>query len=199
MAPRDPRYQAALARFEEVHRADPKMVISKDGRLPFSLHYHRRLAHWVSHLARQPSDELLLAAHCQHIRRWAIPRSRYPADRAGYKRWRKKLAQFHSQEAGRILDEVGYPEASIERVGQLLQKIRLKLDPEVQLFEDAICLVFLENELADFSTKHDQSKLKEILRKTWRKMSPHGQAAAQKLVGNLPPALQKLVQQALSA
>ena len=199
MSPRDPRYQAVLAQFEEVHREDPRTVILNGRLVPFSLHYHRRLTHWVGRLAEEPSDELLLATHCQHIRRWAIPRSRYPADRAGYKRWRKTLAQFHSQEAARILAEAGYPPASVERVGQLLRKIRMKLDPEVQLFEDAICLVFLENELADFSSKHDESKLVEILQKTWRKMSSDGRRTAQELVGSLPLSLQGLVQRALSA
>ena len=119
-------------------------------------------------------------------------------DRNGYRQWRKRLADFHAQEAGRILEKVGYSGETVERVEQFLRKFRLKRDPEVQLFEDAICLVFLENELTTFSQKHDQAKLVSILRKTWKKMSPAGHQAALQLVEALPAATGQLVRQAVS-
>jgi hypothetical protein len=102
-------------------------------------------------------------------------------DRAGYHRWRTRLYAFHAERAGEILREVGYDTATIARVGELLRKLRIKSDPEMQLLEDVICLVFLENYFADFSRQHDEAKLIPILQKTWRKMSPQGQQAALQL------------------
>ena len=118
-------------------------------------------------------------------------------DRSGYKRWRKRLAQFHAEQAAKILGRVGYDQETIDRLGELLQKIRLKLDPEVQLFEDAICLVFLENEFSDFAGKHERDKLVRALRKIWMKMSPRGHEVAKQLVGEFPQGLQKLASEAI--
>jgi len=193
----NPQFAEAIREFEAAHGEDPK-ITEVDGRqVPWSLHYHKRLAHWVKQLEKTPSEALLLAAHCQHIRRWTIPRSSYPMNRNGYRQWRKTLARFHAQEAAQILKAVGYEEETIQRLKQLLLKIRLKLDPEVQLFEDAICLVFLENEFSDFAEKHDQEKLISILQKTWKKMSSRGHRAALELTERLPAKAAQLVKKAL--
>ena len=167
--------------------------------MPWSLLYHQRLVHWVNRLNPMASEELLLAASCQHIRRWAIPRDQFPAGKSGYKRWRKRLASFHAEQAGEILREIGYDSAMIERVESLLQKFRLKLDPEVQMLEDAICLVFLENEFSEFSGKHDRNKLQGILQKTWLKMSSRGREAAQEVVSKLATEDREKVESALSS
>ena len=87
----------------------------------------------------------------------------------------------------------------IERVESLLQKFRLKLDPEVQMLEDAICLVFLENEFSEFSGKHDRNKLQGILQKTWLKMSSRGREAAQEVVSKLATEDREKVESALSS
>ena len=71
-----------------------------------------------------------------------------------------------------------------------------KLDPDVQLLEDVICVVFLENYFADFSQQHKPDKVVDIVRKTWRKMSPRGHEAA--LALELPPEATALVQRALA-
>ena len=57
--------------------------------------------------------------------------------------------------AAGILREVGYDEATIERVGALLKKESLKSDADAQALEDVVDLVFLESYLADFVAKHD--------------------------------------------
>ncbi len=191
------QFAEAIREFEAAHGEDPKIIVLDGRQVPWSLHYHKRLVHWVKQLEKSPSEALLLAAHCQHIRRWTIPRSSYPMNRNGYRQWRKTLARFHAQEAAKILKAVGYEEETIQRLKQLLLKLRLKLDPEVQLFEDAICLVFLENELSDFAEKHDQEKLISILQKTWKKMSSSGHQAAQELTKRLPAKAGQLVKRAL--
>ena len=143
--------------------------------------YAQRMTHWLDRLAPEASEPLRLAARSQHLCRWQIPRQQYPMDRAGYYRWRTRLYAFHAEKAGTILRQVGYDAATIARVEELLRKLRIKSDPEMQLLENVICLVFLENYFADFSRQHDEAKLITILQKTWRKMSPRGQQAALQL------------------
>ena len=190
-------YREAVRMFDEAHREDPRTVTVQGEEVPWSLLYHRRLHHWVERLAKPTSESLLLAARCQHIRRWQIPRSDYPMDRTGYRRWRKTLLRFHAEQAREILEQAGYEEETIQRVEKLVQKLRLKLDPEVQLFEDAICLVFLENEFVDFLGKHGEDKIIEVLQKTWKKMSPQGHRVALDLVETLPSDARKVVGKAL--
>ena len=159
--------------------------------------YHARLVHWVDQLAPEAPAPMRLAAHCQHIRRWTIPRENYPEGPVGYKKWRRELAAFHAQQASDILQAAGYGAQVTERVADFLQKKAFKRDPEVQLFEDAICLVFLENEYAEFATKHDEEKLVRILKKTWVKMSPAGHTHALELSKSLPEKAQDLIARAL--
>ena len=152
----------------------------------------------VGALDGQASEALRLAARCQHLRRWTIPRSDFPEGVTGYKRWRNRLAQFHADAAAAVLQDVGYEEAVIARVRDLLIKKSLKRDPEVQLFEDAICLTFLENEFASFAAKHDEDKLVNIVRKTWRKMSATGHRKALELAAQLPEPQRNLIEKALA-
>jgi hypothetical protein len=69
----------------------------------------------------------------------------------------------------------------------------------VQLFEDAICLVFFEMELTDFAGKHDRDRLIRILRKVRMKMSQNGWEVAQQLTKQLPNELCDLVDRASSS
>ena len=78
---------------------------------------------------------------------------------------------------------------------RMLKKEKLKTDPEMQMLEDVACIVFLENYFADFAPKHDEDKILTILRRTWKKMSPHAQSAA--LTLHLPPEAMQLIQKAL--
>ena len=187
------RFERAVAQFRAAHEADPRSL----GDERWSVRYHRRLVAWVDQLDPDASEALRLAAHCQHIRRWTRPRSDYPEGRGGYKRWRSDLARFHGDEAEAVLRDVGYDDDVIARVRDLLLKKGLKVDHEVQLFEDAICLTFLENEYEDFAAKHDEDKLVTILRKTWKKMSPQGHAVALRLAGQLSEDARALVVRAV--
>ena len=60
----------------------------------------------------------------------------------------------------------------------LLRKRGLKTDPDVQLMEDVICLVFLEHYFHDFAQKHNAEKLVPIVQKTWKKMTRKAHEAA---------------------
>jgi hypothetical protein len=182
----DERFEAASARFEAAHREDPRSVEVDGGHVPWSMHYHGRLLHWLLQLDETASVPLRLAAACQHIRRWEVPRGHYDEGRRGYRSWRSNLAQMHAEIARGVLEAVGYDQKTIDRVEALLRKVGLGRDLEVQLFEDAICMVFFENEFVDLASKHGDEKMVDILRRTWAKMSPAGHEQARALASELP-------------
>lgn len=99
----------------------------------------------------------------------------------GYLQWRQKLKQFHAEKSGAILREMGYPEEIVNRVQELNLKKNLSTDPETQVLEDALCLVFLERQFSDLAAKNSEEKVVNALRKSWAKMSPQGRAEALKL------------------
>jgi len=195
MSPDPGRFDEAIARFDAAHAEDPEREVSRGAEHPKELLYAQRMSAWLAALAPDASEPLKLAVRAQHLRRWSIPRSAYPMDVEGYRRWRTDEARSHAETAGRILEEVGYDEATIRRVQALVRKERLKQDPEAQLLEDVSCIVFLENYFAGFAQKHDQDTLVRILRKTWKKMSAKGHEAALGL--KLSPQLRAIVEKAL--
>jgi hypothetical protein len=192
----DEKIFAAFERFDEANARDPNITIVNEAPAPRELVYARRMTAWLLKLEPHPSEPLELAARSQHLMRWSIPRGDYPMDRAGYLRWREDLQTFHAEKAGEILREVGYDPLTIARVGSLIRKEKIKSDPEMQLLEDVICLVFLENYFAEFARDRDEPKLIRILRKTWNKMSVRGHAAAKAI--DLPQRERMLIEKALS-
>jgi hypothetical protein len=161
------RFDDAIRRFDEENARDPHL---EDGQ-PRELLYARRLYDWVQRLAPNASEELLLAARCQHICRWIIPRSNYPMDRVGYLKWRNELKNFHAAKAAEILREVGYPESTIARVQAFNLKKNFPADPESRVLEDALCLVFLQFQFADLAARTAEDKMINALQKSWNKMS----------------------------
>lgn len=191
------RFRRAVGAIDAANREDPNREWHQGKEHPKELLYAERMTEWLERLAPDASEEVRLAARAQHIRRWEIPRDRYPKDRQGYRQWRSGLGRFHAEIAAGILRAAGYGEETIAHVQSLLRKERLKTDPDCQLLEDVICLVFLEHYLADFAQEHEEPKLIDILRRTWRKMSPRGQQAA--LALKLPEPLRRVVEKAVAA
>jgi len=194
----DPKERAAFEHFQAAHFEDPRTILVSGVVMPWSVHYHARLAHWVRRFDPNASLPLRLAAACQHIRRWTVPRDDYEAGRRGYRKWRSDLAQMHARTAREVLEEVGLEAATITRVETLVRKVGLARDPDVQLFEDAICMVFFELDYADLVTKHDDAKLVDILRRTWDKMSPVGREAALALSADMGDRERRLLDAATS-
>lgn len=192
------RFEAASGRFEAAHRDDPRSIEVDGQQVPWSVHYHARLQDWLLQLEPAASVPLRLAAACQHIRRWEMPREDYEEGRRGYRAWRSDLAKMHAQVARKVLEDVGYDEATIDRVDQLLRKVGLGRDPEVRRFEDAICMVFFENEYVELASKHDDEKMIDILQRTWAKMTPAGHTAARALAAGLPERERGLLETATS-
>ena len=148
---------------------------------PRELLYARRLTDWVLRLAPGASDALRIAARGQHVRRWTMPRGRYEMTRRGYLRWREALKAFHADTIAGLMREAGFSDAERERVRTIMGKRALPHDAETQTLEDALCLVFLETQFAALRKKTPGATMREILRKTWAKMSAHGRAEALRL------------------
>lgn len=193
------RFQQAIARIDAVNAQDPNKEIFEGVEYPKEILYSNRMTACLDKYQPDASEALKLAARAQHIKRWAIPRSEYPMNRKGYDDWRVTLAKFHGDTTAGIMREVGYDEATIERVRTLLLKDRIKLIPdEGQVLEDVICLVFLEFYFVPFAPHYSEPKLIGIVRKTWKKMSERSHGEALKLAPLWPAELLASVQKALA-
>ena len=191
----NPAYAKARAAIDAAHSADPKRAA--DGR-PAELVYAENMERWVVKFAPDAPEILRLAARCQHLERWTTPRDSYPMDKAGYHAWRRGLYVKQADRARQILLEAGVPEAEADEAAVWVSKTGLKTNDGSQALEDAACLVFLESEIADFAAAHadyTEEKFVDIMKKTWRKMSPAAQAAA--LALDLPAPIAALVKRAV--
>jgi len=175
------RLDDALSGFDAANAEDPNTETVNEQLVPKELVYGQRMSVRLTAFAPDASETVQLAARAQHIRRWEVPRDSYPDGRAGYLKWRTDLYKRHGEIAGAIMKDVGYDADAIERVKTLLRKRGLKTDPDVQLLEDVICLVFLEHYFHDFAQKHEEEKLIPIVQKTWKKMTAEAHQAALQL------------------
>ena len=120
-------------------------------------------------------------------------------DKAGYHSWRKTLYRTQSDRCRNLLLEAGVSREEADEAALWVSKTDLKSNAGTQALEDAACLVFLEHELPGFASTHPdytREKYLDILRKTWRKMSPAAQAAA--LALELPAPIAALVKRAVA-
>jgi hypothetical protein len=93
-----------------------------------------------------------------------------------------------------MLRDSGFDEETLEGVRRIQLKRELGKPGDSQTMEDALCLSFLEHELAGFAEKHDAPTLERILRKTWKKMSPRARALAEVLT--FSPEISELITRA---
>jgi Domain of unknown function (DUF4202) len=165
------RFVRAVAEIDRANSDDPNRIMVR-GELRAKELAHAELAtQWVRRLEPEPSEALLLAARAHHVRRWMSPRSSQPAGRVGYLRWRRALHQLHAEAVGQILKRTGYDDDMIERVQRIVAKRDLGNDKDVQLLEDALCLVFIETQFDDLRRRLDREKMVDVVRKTLHKMS----------------------------
>ncbi len=174
----------ALKLFDEYNKQDPHIITWNGIDYPAEYFYALQLYNWVKKLAPNASETLLLASRAQHIGRWKISRDTYPSGKAGYYKWRTEVAKFHAEIVNQLMQQAGYNEGTIKKVQHIILKEDLRKDEEVQVMENALCLVFLEFQYEDFITKHDDESVIRILRKTWNKMTEPGRVAALSLTYN---------------
>ena len=187
-------YLTARTLIDAAHEADPKRT--PDGRAAERV-YADRVEAWVHRLYPDARPVLLLAARCQHLERWSVPRTQFPMDKAGYHAWRKSLYVKQAERGKALMLAAGVAASEAEEAAGWIAKSGLKTNPGTQALEDAACLVFLENEIHEFAPQHpdySREQFVHILRRTWLKMSPTAQAAARAL--ELPPAIADLLAEA---
>lgn len=191
------RFKQALAAFDEYNANDPHQEEWEGKWYPKEVLYAQRMSEQLSRYAPDAAEHIRLAARCQHIGRWEIPREQYPMDRKGYLQWRTVLKSLHATIAGKILLRCGYDNDTISNVTFILLKKELFSHPDTQLLEDVICLVFVAHYLEAFAARHDDDKVMNILRKTIKKMSTR----AIHSVGQLPLSekTKELIQRAIAS
>lgn len=192
----DSRMEQAFAAIDAANADDPVTIVIDGVEWPKELAHAELMVEWVRRLDPQASEAQLIAARAHHLRRWSLPREDYPEGRAGYLRWRARLKRQHAEEVGLILADLGYDQATIEQAQKIVRKEGLGRDAAVQVHEDALCLVFLQTQLVEVAEQIGEEKTVDVLRKTARKMSPQGLAAAQELT--LEPEGQRLLELALA-
>ncbi len=172
------RFPEAIKRIDAANKDDPRTELVDGKPQPREFLFAQRVYEWVGKLIDDPSEELLLAARAHTLRRWLIPRDRYPKTTVGYHQWRDALAEFHADEAESILRAVGYADEKIQKIRAFITKKNWPEDNEACALEDADCLVFLETKLRDYIDTWEESKALRILQRTFRKMTPEGRARA---------------------
>lgn len=188
-------FQNASTWIDAENTQDPNSEIYQSKTYPKELLYSNRMYERLMNFHPNASEAVQIASKAQHICRWKVTRESYPMDRVGYLKWREDLKKFHAKTTAAILEKAGYDESFRDRVSFLIEKKSLKKDEETQLLEDVICLVFLEFYLDTFVQKHDTEKLKNIILKTWNKMSEKGHQEALKI--NFSPTTFQLIKEAL--
>ncbi len=190
----DARARAAI---DAAHEGDPHRT--GDGRAA-ELAYADRMETWVARIVPGAEPILRLAARCQHLERWSVPRASFPEGKAGYLAWRRSLYVKQAERARQLLTDSGVPTDKADEAATWVSKTGLRTNPGTQALEDAAVLVFLESEIEAFAAQHGdypREKFVDILRKTWRKMSPRAQELARGL--DLPGPVADLVREATGA
>lgn len=194
MSGQSDRLEAVMAAIDSANSDDPRATVVDGQSRPYEIVYAERMTARLAVLYPQASEVLRIAARAQHIRRWDIPRGRYPEGRDGYNAWRKACREHHGEVVGKIMIAQGYEADDVAQVVKLIKKEQLKKDPESQALENVVDVVFVEHYFEDFIGKYsayDDDKIIDIVGKTLRKMSPKGHQAA--LALDLPERTRRLV------
>lgn len=168
------RFNDAMEAFDKENARDPNSTLVDGQPYPKELLYAQRMTTCLNLYSPNASEALQLAARCQHICRWEIPRATFPEGRRGYLLWRMKLKEMHASTAEAIMLSLNYNREIIGQVKKMLLKKELENDPEVQSLQDVVCIVFLKYYFNGFAAKHTKDKVRRILEKTMGKMSEKG-------------------------
>ena len=90
------RYEEALRRIDAANSEDPNQELVDGTPQPKERVYGQRMSAWLEKLRPDAPEALKLAARAQHLRRWEVPRDRYPMDRKVYLQWLKYLYGLHA-------------------------------------------------------------------------------------------------------
>ena len=192
------RFENVIKAIDAANADDPRSTEVDGVARPYEIVYADRMTERLNAMYPDASEVLRIAARAQHIRRWDIPRNKYPEGRSGYNDWRKACREHHGEVISKIMAEHGYGQVEIDRAVMLIKKEQLKKDRESQALENVVDVVFVEHYFDGFLAKYsqyDDDKIIDIVGKTLRKMSPQGHQAA--LALDLPERTRDLVMAAV--
>lgn len=174
----DVRLGRARAAIDAVNADDPDLIDDRGVRRPRAVVEAERVSAWLDRLDPDADDLQRLAARGHHLGRWSLPRADYPPGRQGYLRWRAVQRTRQMEAIGNVLAEAGYDRDEVDRVKAIVGKQGLGRDAVVQTHEDALCLVFLEQQLDGVADQLGDDHTVDVLRRTIAKMSPAAVEAA---------------------
>lgn len=163
------------------HLQDPNMESWNDGVYPVEWLYIQRITERLFSFCPDASEELIVAANCQHLYRWEIERKSFPEGRIGYYQWRNYLSEYQAQKAREIILTAGFDPDFADQVKIIVKKENIFTNPEAQTLEDVVCLVFLEFYLDEFIREKSELDMSTVILKTWNKMSEKGHQEALKI------------------
>lgn len=163
------------------HLQDPNMVKWNEEVYPAEWLYIQRIVERLEAFEQYASDELIVAANCQHLFRWEVERKTFPEGRIGYYQWRNYLSEYQSMKAKEIILNAGFEAEFADQVKVIVKKENIHMNQEAQTLEDVVCLVFLEYYLNEFMFDKSEESMATIILKTWNKMSERAQQEALKL------------------
>jgi Domain of unknown function (DUF4202) len=193
-------YQAVIAAFDKSNAEDPDSETANGKEYPKELLYAWRIAEMQERYLPDASEAVRLACRARHIQCWMCPRGGFPMDPDGHLQWRAAQYKCRAEIAGNLMKQAGCGDEMIRRVLTIISEKAHKVNPETQLMEDVVDLVFIEHYMIGFATSHpeyDEAKWIEIIKNTWNRMSfrAHEFALTGKL--KLPEALAPLILKAV--
>jgi hypothetical protein len=189
-----------LKAIDLINIEDPNKI-EVDGQLKAKeLVYGQQMTDCLTQYWPEANELLHIAVRAQHIKRWQLKRTEYPAGKAGYYSWRIAQGKFHAQLTYQIMLENGYSDEQAKVCAAIIRKENLKTNADTQALEDVACLVFLMHYFNDFAAKYteqnNEEKIIRIVQLTWKKMSDKAHDIALGLT--LPEHLGILVTKALT-
>lgn len=170
------QYTTAVELINSVHNQDPNSEIIDGVDIKAELLYSNRMLTILEKVAIDASFELKLAAQCQHMSRWGIPRATFSMNKKGYYQWRAAIMEHQLSVTSSVLKQAEINEQSIEIIVDALKSKADKSNINASIIEDTACLTFIKWYLVPFAGHFDPEKAKIILQKTAAKMSERGVA-----------------------
>lgn len=168
------QYTTAIELINSVHNQDPNSETIDGVEIKAELLYSERMLAILEKVAPDASFELKLAAKCQHMSRWSIPRATFSLDKKGYYQWRSAIMEHQLNVSKSVLKQAEINEQSIEIIVDALKNKADKSNINASIIEDTACLTFIKWYLVPFAGQFDPEKAKIILQKTAGKMSERG-------------------------
>lgn len=168
------QYIKAVELINSVHNQDPNSETIDGVEVKAELLYSQRMLTILEKVQPNASFELKLAAQCQHISRWSIPRATFSMDKKGYYQWRAAIMEHQLNVSTHTLKQADVEEDAISIIVDALKNKADKTNLNASVIEDTACLTFIKWYLVPFAGQFDPEKAKVILQKTANKMSERG-------------------------